>query len=297
MNPVVILGSTGMIGSSLVKYFSEIHIPFIEVNREGIGISPDTQAFQFDANNGSLQNFISNFPQETTFINLIGVIRHKIDINDKINLENARLINSVFPQELTRAVEKNQGRVIQIATDCIYSGKAGGYTEHSSADPVDVYGYSKFEGEFAADNLLTLRVSVVGKEIRNHVELMDWVTFQSPNAELKGFENHRWNGITSLHFAKLVASIIVHNLFSPGTFHIVPGNSISKFGLISLIARFSNRGDLAVLETQDVRTVNRTLSTEFPEFNSMLWQSAGHEVPPTIEAMVEEYFNWLPQQS
>ena len=297
MNPVVILGSTGMIGSALFKYFSELQIPFIEVNREGIGIAPGSKAIQIEAAHGDLQEFISNFSINTTFINLIGVIRHKIDSRDEASAQNAKLVNSVFPQELTKAAEKIQGRVIQIATDCIYSGKAGGYTELSKADPVDVYGQTKHEGECMASNLMTLRVSVIGKEIRNHIELMDWVINQEPKAELKGFENHLWNGITSFHFAKLVGSIIVRNLFSPGTFHIVPGNSISKFELVSLIARLANRVDLAVLGTLDANSVNRTLSTEYPDFNSMLWQSAGYEAPPTIEVMVGEYFDWLLQQS
>jgi dTDP-4-dehydrorhamnose reductase len=286
-----------MIGSALIKYFSEVQIPFIEVNREGIGIAPESKAIQIEAAHGDLQGFISNFPVDTTFINLIGVIRHKIDLSDESSTQNAKLVNSVFPQELTKAAEKIQGRVIQIATDCIYSGKAGGYTELSKADPIDLYGHTKHEGEFTASNLMTLRVSVIGKEIRNHIELMDWVINQEPKAELRGFQNHLWNGITSLHFAKLAATIIVHNLFSPGTFHIVPGNSKSKFDLVSLIARLAKKDDLVVLETQDTNTVNRTLSTEFPDFNSMLWQSAGYEVPPTIEAMAEEYFGWLSEQS
>jgi dTDP-4-dehydrorhamnose reductase len=297
MNPVVILGSTGMIGSTLVKYFGELKIPYIEVNREGIGIAPGSKAIQFDAANGDIQELISNFPQDTTFINLIGVIRHKIDLNNQESIQNAKAVNSIFPKELAKKAEEIHGRVIQIATDCIYSGKVGKYVEHSSADPVDVYGKTKFDGEYKANNLLTLRVSVIGREIRNHIELMDWVIYQSPQAELNGFENHFWNGITSLHFAKLVGSLITQIPFSPGTFHIVPGNSVSKFELVSLIARLANRNDLVVLETQDTSAVNRTLSTEFPDFNSMLWQLAGYEVPPTIEAMAEEYFGWLSQQN
>jgi dTDP-4-dehydrorhamnose reductase len=297
MNPVVILGSTGMIGSTLVKYFSELKIPYIEVNREGIGTFPGSNAIQFDAAKGNVQELISNFPQDTTFINLIGVIRHKIDLNNQESIQNAKAVNSIFPQELTNQALACDGRVIQIATDCIYSGKVGKYTEHSSADPFDAYGKTKFDGEYKADNLMTLRVSVIGREIRNHIELLDWVINQSPSAEVRGFENHFWNGITSLHFAKLVGSLITLNLFSPGTFHIVPGNTISKFELVSLIARLANRDDLVVLETQDTSAINRTLSTEFPDFNSMLWRSAGYEVPPTIEAMAEEYFGWLSQQS
>lgn len=285
-----------MIGSTLVKYFSELQIPCVEVNREGIGISPRSKAIQFDAAKGNVQDLISNFPQDTTFINLIGVIRHKIDLNNQESIQNAKAVNTIFPKELTKQALAGNGRVIQIATDCIYSGKVGRYTELSSADPVDVYGKTKFDGEFKASNLQTLRVSVIGREIRNHIELLDWVINQSPRAELRGFENHFWNGITSLHFAKLVRSLITLNLFSPGTFHIVPGNTISKFELVSLIARFANRNDLVVLETQDTSSVNRTLSTDFPDFNSMLWQSAGYEALPTIESMVEEYFSWLSHQ-
>jgi dTDP-4-dehydrorhamnose reductase len=297
MNPVVILGSTGMIGSTLVKYFSELQIPFVEVNREGIGIAPGSNAIQFNASGGNVEQLVSSFPQNTIFVNLIGVIRHKINLNDEESIQNAKCVNSVFPKELATQAERINGRVIQIATDCIYSGKTGRYTENSIPDPVDVYGDTKLNGEFAANNLLTLRVSVIGKEMRDHIELLDWVINQSPSAEVRGFENHFWNGITSLHFAKLVGSLITLNLFSPGTFHIVPGNTISKFELVSLIARLANRDDLVVLETQDTSAINRTLSTEFPDFNSMLWQSAGYEVPPTIEAIAEEYFGWLSQQS
>lgn len=286
-----------MIGSTLVKYFSELQIPFIEVNREGLGIAPGNIAIQFNASDGNVEELVSSFPENTIFVNLIGVIRHKINLNDEESIKNAKRVNSVFPKELASQAERIKGRVIQIATDCIYSGKTGRYTEHSIPDPVDVYGDTKLNGEFVANNLLTLRVSVIGREIRNHIQLMAWVIGQSPNSEIKGFTNHLWNGITALHFAKLVASLVIHNLFSPGTFHIVPGNSISKFELVSLIARLANRDDLVVLETQDTNTVNRTLSTVSPDFNSMIWHSAGYEVPPTIEVMTEEYFGWLSLQS
>lgn len=297
MKPVVIFGSTGMIGSTVAKYLSELRIPIIEVNREGIRIAEGSQVVQFDAAKDDIHNLISVFPEGTYFVNLIGVIRHKIDIGNNTSIQNAKLVNSMFPQRLLSSVDEINGRVIQIATDCVYSGSLGGYSEHSKADPVDVYGKTKHEGECVASNVMNLRVSVIGREIRNHVELMDWVVNQELEAKLEGFDNHLWNGITSLQFAKLVASIITNKLFSAGTFHIVPGNSITKYELVSLIARLANRADLNVLKTQDALAVNRTLSTELPDFNSMLWQSAGYEALPTIESMVEEYFSWLSQQS
>jgi dTDP-4-dehydrorhamnose reductase len=91
---------------------------------------------------------------------------------------------------------------------------------------------------------MTLRVSVIGHETKGHFELMDWVVNQKPNAEVRGFRNHLWNGVTSLHFAKIVDSVIHKKLFTSGTFHIVPGDLVSKMELVSMIASLSGRNDL-----------------------------------------------------
>jgi dTDP-4-dehydrorhamnose reductase len=293
MKPVVVLGTFGMIGSTLVRYLTDSRVPVIEVNRSGSALFSNNPCVKFDVLEDSVIQFVRKFEEETVFINLIGLIRHKIDADSVKSVREAALINSVFPRDLVAAVKERQGRVIQIATDCIFSGSVGSYSEGAEADPVDVYGQTKLRGESMSQNLMTLRVSVVGKEVRNHLELMDWVIHQELNAEIYGFKNHFWNGVTSLHFAKIVRALIIDRVFIPGTFHVVPKDKVCKFQLLSLIAAYSGRSDLNIRDFMDNVHVDRTLTTDFQDFNSKIWELAGYKSPPAIEAMLKEYFEWL----
>jgi dTDP-4-dehydrorhamnose reductase len=139
---------------------------------------------------------------------------------------------------------------------------------------------------------MTLRVSVIGKEWKTHIELMDWVLNGKINGKLNGYTNHFWNGITSLHLAKVISGILEGGNFQPGTFHLVPQDKKSKFELITSIAQISGRRDLKIQEFADSASVDRTLTTQFPELNRNLWGAAGFSGIPTIDLMLEEYFTW-----
>ena len=223
------------------------------------------------------------------------MIRHKIKAEDYSSKLTAARINTEFPRELVVGAESFGFRVIQIATDCIYSGKNGPYSENAKADPVDVYGYTKAAGELIANNLLTLRVSIVGREIKEHVELMDWVVSQEINSVLNGFRNHLWNGITSLHFAKILDGILKEDFRRVGTFHVVPKGSVSKYELIKMISQISDRQDLSIIEVDAENSINRTLISKYPQINEDLWKGAGYIDIPTIRMMLEEYFKWSNQ--
>jgi len=293
MISVVVLGSNGMIGSAVTRYLSETGVQITEVNRVGKAMLPNNKVVKFDVLTDDIHELLDNFTKKTIFINLIGLIRHKIPANKNTAILGADFVNSVFPRELVKISSMREMRVIQIATDCIFSGNKGSYSELSIADPSDLYGKSKLNGELLASNLLTLRVSVIGNEIDNHVELMDWVLKQPRNNEIKGYSNHFWNGITSLHFGKIINGMLQEDIFNPGTFHVVPDAPISKFKLISLIAKYAGRSDLEIREFATEIPIDRTLSTEFDENNSMIWKMAGYESPPTIESMLKEYFEWV----
>lgn len=281
-----------MIGSAVTRFLSERGVHVTEVNRTGQAVVQENEAIKFDVLTDEIGKLIGNFSKGTTLINFIGLIRHKIDLQSENSVAAAKKVNSIFPQELTRMSKSLDINVIQIATDCIFSGRKGKYSERSIPDPIDVYGETKLNGELLADNLLTLRVSIVGNEMHHHIELMDWVMHQRLNAEILGFKNHSWNGITSLHFGKIIYGILQSDFFNAGTFHIVPEASISKFQLVSLIAGHAQRYDLNIKEFEAEKKIDRTLATDYLENNSMLWEMAGYESPPTIDFMLEEYFEW-----
>ena len=292
---IAILGSSGMIGSAANLYLSKLNYRIIEVNRSGISITGSNETRKFDVLTDSVDELLKSFPKGTVVINLIGMIRHKIKEEESDSKLTASRINAEFPRDLVLGAENLGFRVIQIATDCIYSGKNGPYSENAKADPVDVYGYTKAAGELIAKNLLTLRVSIVGREIKEHVELMDWVVNQEINSVLNGFRNHRWNGITSLHFAKILNGILREDFHRMGTFHVVPEGSVSKYELIKMISEISERKDLAIMEIDAENSINRTLISKYPQINEDLWKGAGYRHIPAIRIMLEEYFKWSNQ--
>jgi dTDP-4-dehydrorhamnose reductase len=290
---IAILGSTGMIGSASTFYLSSLGHSVIEVNRKGVSITGENEVRKFDVLNNSVNELLNSLPSDVIVINLIGVIRHKIELDSEESLSQAQNVNSVFPKILVNEANKLNLQIIQIATDCVFSGESGTYSEDSKMDPIDIYGETKAAGEMVASNLLTLRVSIVGREVKNHVELMDWVLSQSANNVVNGYNNHFWNGITSLHFAKILDGILKNGLNTFGTYHLIPTGFVNKLELVQMIANLAERNDLEIIETAAEKPIDRTLRTNYSDINAEFWKSAGYQVIPTIRMMLEEYFGWI----
>jgi dTDP-4-dehydrorhamnose reductase len=221
-------------------------------------------------------------------INCMGLISHLINENDPTANLRAASINSLFPHELASYARKRQIKVIQIATDCVFSGNLGGYVESSIHDAQDIYGRSKSVGEVAAANVMNLRASIIGKENRGFKSLLEWVLRQPHNSELTGYTDRQWNGITTHAFARIVCGILENDLFRAGVQHIVPGDSISKANLVRQIALNFGRLDIRVRDSLSSSPKNMTLETADPSFNKLLWSCAGYPDLPTIHNMVAE---------
>jgi dTDP-4-dehydrorhamnose reductase len=140
---------------------------------------------------------------------------------------------------------------------------------------------------------MILRTSIIGREIRSSNSLLEWLLAQKKNSEVKGFTNHFWNGVTTFHFSNLVKGIIESKEFTPGTFHVLPAGTVSKYELLKLIAEKFQRSDLKINKFEAPVAIDRTLATLNPAFNSQIWARAGYDIIPNIEDMVSEYANWL----
>ena len=248
----IVLGSTGMLGSMVLKTWDE-HVGF-------------TTREDFDATNPD----ISSLASYDWVINCIGMIKPYCD-----DVEAAVRVNALFPHTLP-------ANTIQIATDCVYSGKKGNYVETDEHDALDVYGKTKSLGE--APHIKNLRCSIIGPELKGHKSLLDWFLAQT---EANGYTNHRWNGITTYHFSKIIQGVIREGLELPTLQHIVPADVVTKAELLRLIAKYINKG-IKVIDIEADEAVDRTLSTNDPYLNKKLWEAAGYSEPPTIEQMVRE---------
>jgi dTDP-4-dehydrorhamnose reductase len=109
------------------------------------------------------------------------------------------------------------------------------YSEDDPSDAGDLYGKSKFLGEVEAHNAVTLRTSIIGRELTEHRSLLDW--FLSRNGTtVRGFRRVIYSGITTNEMASVVARIISDCPRLYGRFQVT-SEPISKYELLSLIRR------------------------------------------------------------
>jgi dTDP-4-dehydrorhamnose reductase len=287
---VLILGSDGMLGHVVTKFLIKQDLDLWFTGRS-VNFDPGNKSkfIKFDAKS-SIESTFSNLGYFDYVINCIGIIKPNIDEKVSSSVLNAIEINSRFPHLLSNFF--NDSKILQIATDCVYSGLTGNYLENSIHDPQDVYGKTKSLGEVSSTNFMNIRTSIIGREIRHHKSLWDWVIRQEKDSPVNGFTNHLWNGVTTLAFAKLVTGIMLENLFQATTQHVIPKNLITKDVLLQTILVNEGRSDVKVNPIESSVQINRTLSTQDPNMNEKLWLSAGYQNVPTIEQLIEEFSSW-----
>lgn len=290
MAKVLILGGTGMLGSAVVREFYGFSGKLLVSSRTGYipSLHQSIEHVAFDAKTGSVRDALRSLDSGDYVINCIGVIKSGIDEQSASSKENATQINTEFPRRLSMVAESRGIRVIQIATDCAFSGKTGKYSESSRHDATDHYGITKSRGEVASASMMHLRVSIIGPETRGHTSLYDWVSLQPRDAQITGYVNHRWNGIPAKHFGKLTRGIVETETFSAGVHHVIPQDEVTKCELVTLIAQHSKRTDIRIIAGVAQDQIDRTLVTNNQDFNRLLWSNAGYPTPPSIGDLVAE---------
>ena len=280
---VLVIGSTGMLGGAVISQLRQHGIASIESSR--------TKGLLFDAQNDRADALLesSGLAKGDFVVNCVGLTKARINEEDALSIERAIRLNVLFPIELARAADQMGVKVIQVATDCVYSGLQGNYLESSSHDALDAYGKTKSLGEVRARNVMHLRCSLIGPENLGRKSLFfEWVRGLNLGASVKGYKNHMWNGLTSQTFARIVVGIVKSELFSPGLHHLVPNGVISKFDLIRLELEMLGRTDVKVEEFFASSSIDRTLATKNPHENFVFFARAGYQSVPTIREMLEE---------
>jgi dTDP-4-dehydrorhamnose reductase len=292
---VVILGCTGMLGAMTLDYLNSAgDFELIATHRnqdEKKSLQkkyPNVHFRDLNAEKANVNDIAAVIEDADWAINAIGVIKPYIHDDNAAEVERATKINSLFPHLLAKAAKQVNAKVIQIATDCVYSGEKGQYIETDAHDALDVYGKTKSLGEAYFGNIYHVRCSIIGPELKAHLSLLDWFLGQPEKAELNGFTNHQWNGVTTLHFARICKGIISEELLFQHVQHIIPGNMISKASLLRSFAKQFRRDDIKVNDVEAPKVIDRTLLTNNEELNQRIWKAAGYNEPPTIEHMVEE---------
>lgn len=282
MTKALVLGSTGMLGSAVV---SELEAHGIDVQ-----VASRTQGILFDANELEVAELLSKagLAPGDFVVNCVGLTKSRIDESSIACRASAVRLNIDFPNALAVKAEQLGVRVIQVATDCVFSGLKGGYSESSEHDALDVYGKTKSLGETPSDSVMHLRCSLIGPELGRNSLFFEWVRQQPQFANINGYTNHIWNGLSSKAFGRIVAGIMKQGLFRAGVYHLVPKDLVSKDELVRMVLDSLGRSDVNVDSVEAAEAVDRTLSCQNVEFNLQLFRAAGYSTLPTIAEMVDE---------
>lgn len=273
---IAVLGGNGMLGSVVLNYLQQ------EANK------PDSQIAvagfmreHIDAANISQESLNELLEGFDWVINCIGIIKPHI----KGDAEEAIRVNALFPHLLKKVPNT---KVIQIATDCVFSGKNPNPLDESEPhDPNDIYGMTKSLGEAINGDFYNLRCSIIGPKPGNK-SLMEWFLGQEEDSEVHGYTNHLWNGITTLAFAKLCLAVINNGGNEVLDQHIVPSDVVTKYELLTILAEEYHRTDITIHASMADQPCNRILGTIHKELNERLWKEAGYESIPTIRELVIE---------
>lgn len=270
-----------MLGHAVLEEFDAFDGEVQFTSRSGSGIAFDVLVDTVE----TLYGFVN---QGDYVINCLGITKPHIKDEVEQDRSRAKLVNSTFPAALASLAEVKGARIIQIATDCVFSGSKGHYLESDTHDATDVYGQTKSLGEVVSPNVMHIRVSTIGREMNRSTLLLEWVLSHPKGATIPGYTDHFWNGVTTNHFAKVVRGIIEQNGFKFGLSHLVPGDELSKADLVRKIAIAFGRSDLVIEDTESCKPIDRTLATTNPDFNKGLWAGAGYPEIPTIEQLIDE---------
>ena len=288
MSTVSILGSTGMLGHSVVHAFSGFKGTLIGSAQRNDANPLLAQSFFLDATVRELPEALHKLGPTDYVINCIGVIKPYISEDSATSRERALLINSVFPYALDSLANDLGFKIIQIATDCVFSGSKGKYLETDSHDAIDTYGKTKSLGEVPSANMMNIRVSIIGPEAGRSTSLFEWVRNQPENSRINGYSDHLWNGVTTASFAKICRGLVENNGFVSGTHHLLPSDSVTKFELVTAIANKCSRKDIEISESPSGNKVDRTLATTNASLSARLWANAGYSSIPSIRELVAE---------
>ncbi len=259
---VLILGGDGMLGSQLFRHLAPNHDVRVTLRQElpayealPIVAPPDRSFFGVDARDFSrVADVVKTFRPEAV-VNAVGIVKQRSEAADALtNLE----INAVFPHRLFLLCGSVGARLVHFSTDCVFSGRRGGYGESDLPDAEDLYGRTKLLGEVAEAPAVTLRSSIIGLEVRPGHGLVEW--FLRSRGVIKGYRKAVFSGLTTLEMARLVELILTRRTDLFGLWHVA-ADPIDKYSLLTRLAQALGRRDVQI-EPDDAFLCDRSLRGE-----------------------------------
>lgn len=256
MKKILVIGSKGMLGNAIYKYFGE--------KKDNYEILTTDKRWGNESFISELKNTKADF-----IINCIGLIPQR-----KPTDEEYKIINVDLPFFLDTLGKK----VIHPSTDCEFLGNIPNtqkYKKTDHRDAEDAYGKSKATAsewiENSAKNTKIIRTSIIGHEENSHIALLDW--FLNSDGEIKGYTNHYWNGITTLQWAKLCEELINSWDIYPIINQYGTEENKSKYELLNIVKNIYEK-TINIIPFEAPTSINKCLESD--------------KIIPNIETQLQE---------
>lgn len=281
---ILVLGVSGMLGNAMFRTLSE----GTEIEVFGTARSSSVQRkFAPEVarkiisgvdveNQDSLARVFSEVKPQAV-VNCIGLIKQLADANDPLQ---ALPINAMLPHRLARLCELCGARLIHVSTDCVFAGTKGNYLESDPADATDLYGRSKHLGEVTYPHTITLRTSIIGRELSSSNALLGW--FLAQEGQVKGYTKAIFSGLPTVELARVVREVVLPKSELSGLYHVASA-PIAKYDLLKLIADIY--GKKIEIITDDALVIDRSLNAE-------RFRAATGYVAPPWEELVKRMFDF-----
>ena len=282
---ILILGATGMLGHKLFQILNEQYETWGSVRGPKSSYA-DLEIFTqeriienldcFDFEN--VETVILKLAPDVV-VNAAGIIRQLPSGKDPIA---CLTINSLLPHKLDAICQRIGSRLIQISTDCVFSGTKGNYIETDYPDPEDLYGRSKLLGEVTSPNSVTLRTSIIGRELRwrSSPGLIEWFIGNN-NGAVNGFTRAIYSGLPTIALARVVANVVQNYPRLTGLYH-VSADPITKYDLLCMVRDAFN----LEIEVNQLAEPNSDASLNSEKFRNLTGYS-----PEPWENMIAEMAN------
>lgn len=270
---ILVLGATGMAGHIISIYLKEAGHEVTAFSRREFkycnSINGDITDFDF------LKSVIKEGKYDAV-INAIGILNQDAEDNKALSV----LLNSYLPNYLSDITKNMKTKIIQMSTDCVFSGRIGGYSETSFRDGETFYDRSKALGELENNKDLTFRNSIIGPDMnKDGIGLFNW--FMKQEGEINGFTKAIWTGVTTLTLAKAMEKALEENL--TGLYNLVNNENISKFDMLRLFNKHMKLDSLSIVPS-DAVALNKSLINNRQDFAFVV---------PSYEQMIIEMNEWI----
>jgi len=257
---ILVLGITGMLGNAVFRAFSadEEHETWGTLrSAQGLQWFPAPLNARIVSNLDVLDHdaicAVLERRRPEVVINCIGLIKQLANANDPLV---ALPVNALLPHRLARLCGLAGARLIHVSTDCVFSGRKGGYLESDISDAEDLYGKSKYIGELHdLPHAITLRTSIIGHELNSAHALIDW--FLAQEGKVKGFSRAVFSGLPTVELARVMKDFVLPQPELSGLYHVA-AEPISKLDLLRLVA--AQYGKVIEIVPDDQLVIDRSLN-------------------------------------